>query len=252
MRRIDLTNKSFGKLTALSYAGREQLASGGEGAAMWLCRCVCGGEITARSSHLRGGFVKRCGACRRVDLLGQQFGRLRVIASAGQPKNRVATKARWLCRCECGKEIITRTDSLRIGRSTSCGCWLSGSRLPNKGAAWNQVLSKQRAQAHARGLDWALSAEEAFALVRLNCHYCGSAPSQPRHSNNDKVLFTGIDRVDSSRGYLPENVVPCCKSCNFAKNTMGYEEFRVWVGRIYAHWAAKSEPPAFIVEVEAA
>lgn len=28
----------------------------------------------------------------------------------------------WLCKCDCGKEIITRGSSLRNGSSKSCGC----------------------------------------------------------------------------------------------------------------------------------
>jgi len=29
----------------------------------------------------------------------------------------------------------------------------------------------------------------------------------------------GLDRWDNSRGYFADNVVPCCKDCNRAKNT---------------------------------
>lgn len=30
----------------------------------------------------------------------------------------------WLCRCDCGKELKVRTDSLTSGRTISCGCYL--------------------------------------------------------------------------------------------------------------------------------
>lgn len=35
----------------------------------------------------------------------------------------------------------------------------------------------------------------------------------------------GIDRWDNSRGYLADNVVPCCKDCNRAKMTRPPREF---------------------------
>jgi len=35
----------------------------------------------------------------------------------------------------------------------------------------------------------------------------------------------GIDRWDNSQGYLADNVVPCCKDCNRAKNTRTPREF---------------------------
>ena len=35
----------------------------------------------------------------------------------------------------------------------------------------------------------------------------------------------GIDRIDSSKAYTSSNCVSCCKSCNFMKNTMRYDDF---------------------------
>jgi hypothetical protein len=38
-------------------------------------------------------------------------------------------------------------------------------------------------------------------------------------------VYNGIDRIDSSAGYVPSNVVPCCHDCNFMKGSLGYDEF---------------------------
>ena len=54
----------------------------------------------------------------RIDLSGQRFGRLLVVASAGF----VNRRQRWLCRCDCGTTTTTRTDTLRAGTTSSCGC----------------------------------------------------------------------------------------------------------------------------------
>lgn len=54
-----------------------------------------------------------------VDLTGQRFGRLTVVARA---KNNSRNQARWLCRCDCGTEFVTASNSLRMGRTKSCGC----------------------------------------------------------------------------------------------------------------------------------
>ena len=51
------------------------------------------------------------------DWTGTKSGRLTVIAFAGKV-DRGGTK--WLCRCECGKEVIVRSDA--IGHQMSCGC----------------------------------------------------------------------------------------------------------------------------------
>lgn len=54
-----------------------------------------------------------------IDLTGQKFGKLTAIRYAGQAGRR---STRWLCRCECGKEVIVSTGHLRSGHSKSCGC----------------------------------------------------------------------------------------------------------------------------------
>jgi len=53
-----------------------------------------------------------------VDLTSQRFGRLLVTQREGSRKG----KARWRCRCDCGKECLVTGDVLRRGVSNSCGC----------------------------------------------------------------------------------------------------------------------------------
>ena len=53
-----------------------------------------------------------------LDLSNQRFGRLVVISRASNPGEPV----KWLCQCDCGKQKIIRGDSLRNGRTLSCGC----------------------------------------------------------------------------------------------------------------------------------
>lgn len=59
------------------------------------------------------------------------------------------------------------------------------------------------------------------AIVKLGCFYCGTELSNKNNMN--------IDRVDNSGHYTVENIVPCCKNCNFAKRFMGASEFLSWV-----------------------
>jgi|SRR6478752_562102 len=55
----------------------------------------------------------------RLDIVGQTFERLSVIAFAGVK----GEKTMWLCRCKCGKEIRVAGVSLRAGKTKSCGCY---------------------------------------------------------------------------------------------------------------------------------
>lgn len=51
---------------------------------------------------------------------GQKFGRLTVISYQGNNKDRHAL---WLCKCDCGNEVIKTSSYLRRGKAVSCGCW---------------------------------------------------------------------------------------------------------------------------------
>jgi len=55
---------------------------------------------------------------KKLDLAGQRFGKLTVLA----PADNIGSKTAWRCRCDCGREIVARTCSLRSGRTKSCGC----------------------------------------------------------------------------------------------------------------------------------
>lgn len=53
------------------------------------------------------------------DLVGQRFGKLVVLA---YEKGAVGIKARWRCRCDCGREVSADAFRLRNGNKKSCGC----------------------------------------------------------------------------------------------------------------------------------
>jgi hypothetical protein len=56
----------------------------------------------------------------RLSLVGQTFGRLRVLKFAGMNKFENTT---WLCKCECGNTATIRGSSLTNGHAKSCGCY---------------------------------------------------------------------------------------------------------------------------------
>lgn len=56
---------------------------------------------------------------KRLELIGQRFGRLVVTRDAGcVPPGRTT----WECRCDCGATTVVRGISLRYGAVKSCGC----------------------------------------------------------------------------------------------------------------------------------
>ena len=58
------------------------------------------------------------------DLTGMKFGRLTAICRTDDyisPSN--FHYVQWLCKCECGKEIIATANNLKRGNTKSCGCY---------------------------------------------------------------------------------------------------------------------------------
>lgn len=65
------------------------------------------------------------------DLTGKRFGRLTVIKRVDDyyisPKGIKMIK--WLCKCDCGNEIVTTGNCLKRGHTKSCGCLNTEKRI---------------------------------------------------------------------------------------------------------------------------
>ncbi len=203
----DLTGQIFSKLTAIALSDRR----GGSGKIMWVCICECGNIVETTSNSLMRGDITSCGCGHIKDLTGQRFGRLTVI-SLSDKKLEYSRSAVWLCRCDCGNEIITSSTCLKSGDTLSCGCLhreimsevgkartTHGLRHTPEYDAWSNM--KRRCCSEngrdyknygGRGISvcdrWLNSFENFYADMGLK-------PS-PDHS---------IDRIDNDGNYEPNN-----------------------------------------------
>lgn len=106
---------------------------------------------------------------------------------------------------------------------------------------FRRVLESYRRSAKSRGYPWELTPDEFLAITTRACHYCGRAPSNRRQENGDDrvYVYSGVDRVDNTCGYTPNNVVPCCVACNHAKSAMSVTEFIDLCSRVAAQAEAR-------------
>lgn len=100
------------------------------------------------------------------------------------------------------------------------------------GAAKRAKLRKIRWHAKRREIAMHLTDEFMVQMMELPCHYCGRPPQQvavpasrPGARVTETWLHNSIDRKDSDGDYTVDNVVPCCKYCQWAKNVKPYEVF---------------------------
>lgn len=82
MRRIDLVNKRFGRLTVTAFAG-----TGKNGNAQWECHCDCGNVVVVDGYLLRKGSTKSCGCLRRERGREVMETNDRLIANRGDVRN---------------------------------------------------------------------------------------------------------------------------------------------------------------------
>lgn len=229
---VDEVGNRYGKLVVLEKASILY----GIGA-RWVCRCDCGNTVTVRGSQLRKGMQKNCGCSPKslIDLTGQRFGKLVVIKRVPNVK-RNAT--RFLCRCDCGKEVVRLSSSLKKGCAVSCGCWKS---LPEGEGAFRALYRATEYNAKYRGISWSLSEDFFRWITKQPCRYCGAEPYQVYQQSRKMggYIFNGIDRVDNETGYTEENCVPCCGICNYMKSATDVSDFKEWVASVYNHWASK-------------
>ena len=168
--------------------------------------------------------------------IGTKHNRLTVMSIHHHDK-----RNRWhyVCKCDCGKEKVVQWSLLTSGNTKSCGCLghelRKNKRISKTHSEVTAVILGYKRHALDRGFSWSLDRRFVEELIKKNCHYCGSKPSNIKTTKNTidtGLAYSGIDRIDSSKGYEPNNVVPCCKICNFAKSNLSLQDFHSWALKI--------------------
>jgi hypothetical protein len=162
---------------------------------------------------------------------GKRFGKLLVTETHENQKHPYISRKTgkqvdystqyWLCKCDCGNDYWAKTSYLLLGKVVSCGCyWENTYKLPEGQAAKNEIFQSYKRGARNRNLPFTLSIEDFINVVQRDCFYCGSPPSiiAGRYGNNGTFIHNGIDRIDNTKGYEKENIVPCCSLCNRMKS----------------------------------
>lgn len=154
------------------------------------------------------------------DLTGQRFGKLVVIERAedyvspsGQPK------IRWLCQCDCGNKTKVLRECLLSGTTKSCGCLRvecgktinlkhgctrkdNTDRLYGVWAGMKQRCYNPNHDFYhrygARGIDVCDEWLNDYVAFKEWAYANG-------YDENAKLNQCTIDRIDSNKGYSPEN-----------------------------------------------
>ena len=155
---------------------------------------------------------------RLIDLTGQRFGHLVVIEYAGRNERR---ESLWRCHCDCGNESVVRGDVLRRGTTESCGCG-KGLKHGHHQKPWYSSYKAMMERCY-------LPSSGNYKRYGGN----GVTVCEEWHDINNFAKWAEtsgyapgltIDRIDSSKGYSPDNCRWATKKqqSNNRKNTVFY------------------------------
>lgn len=182
--------------------------------------------------------------------LGKKFNRLTVLEVI--PKGKYYY---YNCSCECGGQTTAPSFSIIKGKQVSCGCYfkeevpkklkghIGANRKSNGEPSFKYLLSTYKRNARNREIEFQLTYEQVKMLTKQHCYFCGIGPLRPVKYHTTKrnenypnhYLHNGIDRLDNNKGYIVENCVACCRTCNVAKASQTFEEFLSWIERVYKY-----------------
>lgn len=174
--------------------------------------------------------IRKTGA--KHSLIGKTFGYLTVTAMAQTKKSEKTHEWRAMCKCNnCGKENVDiRPQALLRGQTTSCGCrrdqYIKNTGKNSKqytgyedipGKYWGVI--KKRAE--NRGYTIIISIEDAWNLFikqEKKCALSGLEIGFAIANRKNSDTTASLDRIDSSKGYIKDNVQWVHKNINIMKN----------------------------------
>ncbi len=223
----------YGNFTVLEKA---ELTKRGR---FWICKCRCGNtfkklatEIKNNHGAMHCGCIKQYTGRKSASLIGRKFSKLTVIEYIDSPGH-----ATWKCKCDCGKEIITKGMYLRRGTRRDCGCTKRpkySTRFTGIGELYRSHWTKIIEGATSRKLDFTITMEYAWELFLKQNGKCALS-GEPIVLGRYGVKTASLDRIDSKRGYVEGNVQWVHKTVNVSKWSMNNEEYIELCRKIYEH-----------------
>jgi len=216
----------------------------------WNCKCDCGKEVTVKTVHLTKKQVRSCGCLigknGKSIMPGTKFSRLTTLVYKKGSK--------WLCQCDCENIVEVTTDNLISKNTKSCGCLkieISRNKIEKVINARRKFEPKTASARRVwksycyRDNNCDITFEQFLIISQQNCFYCGINPNNKynyfksassRGSINAKkdgeFSYNGLDRIDSSKSHIIDNIVSCCYDCNRAKNNRSIKDFLLWVNNL--------------------
>jgi hypothetical protein len=167
---------------------------------------------------------------RKEPLIGEKFGDWEVISK------QVEKYQRWYkfnVKCKCGFEKFVLANTLRGGKSTCCITCANEKHYKGLGNISSTFFSRILEGARVRNIDVSITIEYILDLLEKQEYKCALSDIPLIMSKSfskdrtDKISSTtaSLDRIDSSKGYIEDNVQWVHKHVNKMKNKFNESYF---------------------------
>jgi hypothetical protein len=169
---------------------------------------------------------------KKQNLIGVKFHHFTVIKKL--PSNK--KHGRWQCLCDCGNIRTLVTNEINRKTRKTCGCSLRNN-IKNGSYNWNghgdihgKVWSNIRRGAISRGHAFRISIQYAWNLFLKQdkkCALSGLSIKFPItvRDNENGGRTASLDRINSKKGYIKNNIQWVHKNINLAKQELSDAEF---------------------------
>lgn len=196
------------------------------GSIYYLVEHKCGHRFRTLFNSLKNRIIKTCHGCTHSRKEGVKKNNWLILKCLFCDNGNTNV----LAKCSCGTIKIVSLINILEGTSKSCGHEYRYKHNPHE----NILYKRAKFFAKQRKISFKLSFKLFSSTIRQDCHYCFNKGSNllKHKATNTMKKFCGIDRKDSNKGYIKNNIVPCCAICNRAKLDLPYEIFQLWLESI--------------------
>lgn len=172
------------------------------------------------------------------EIKSQKYGKLTVIKEVERKfkgeKSRRQYYRFFLCKCDCGNDIVVRLEYLRSRTkgTSSCGCLnhRKGKDSPlwiGYGKVSGSLIKNIKNSAKLRSLEFSIDAkflDELFRKQNGKCALSGISLIMPDPDQKNEWTAS-VDRINSDLGYIKNNVQWVHKKINMMKQDLPEGEF---------------------------
>lgn len=213
----------------------------------WKCICYCGKEKIVTTNNLINASTRSCGCYKseyiknrnKCKIHNIQYDKTKIGLEIGNIKILSYFKLSrwhghiWKCECKCGNKLNISDNLLKNINELHCGCIKTNNLLYQE---IKYLYDKAKKSALKRNLEFSISQQYIWNLLNKQKRRCKLTNVEIEVGNHSSDNITAsIDRIDSNKGYVEDNVQWVHKKVNKIKQDLKESELIDWCRKIVNH-----------------